>query len=234
MRDYSKVSPALWHSARFNSLPSDDGRFLLLYLITNEHQNSAGCYRLPEGYACPICAGLPRATSRPERSWRRPTSSPFDPECNVVMVRRWFRHNPPMNEDHYTGICRVLERLPSERIAEAALEALQEAWESIQAERQRRPQRSKPPPTGLQKALEAIADRLPSICCPNVPTDEGGDTVSGQCRDTETETGDWRLETGDRTKREKETERENSTSETRCAVLRILQRLHPAQPSIGS
>jgi hypothetical protein len=52
MREFSKISPALWQSERFNSLPSDDGRYLYLYLLTNEHQNSAGCYRLLDLYAC--------------------------------------------------------------------------------------------------------------------------------------------------------------------------------------
>ena len=51
MRDFSKISPALWQSKRFNTLPSDDGRYLYLYLLTNGHQTSAGAYRLPDGYA---------------------------------------------------------------------------------------------------------------------------------------------------------------------------------------
>ncbi len=29
MRDFSKVSPTVWQSERFNSLPSDDGRYVL-------------------------------------------------------------------------------------------------------------------------------------------------------------------------------------------------------------
>jgi len=52
MRDFNKVSPTLWQSSRFVDLPSDDGRFLYLYLLTCHHQNSAGCFWLPDGYAC--------------------------------------------------------------------------------------------------------------------------------------------------------------------------------------
>src|SRR5262245_38681348 len=52
MREFSKISPAVWHSPRFNSLPSDDGRYLYLYLLSSPHQTSAGAYHLPEGYAC--------------------------------------------------------------------------------------------------------------------------------------------------------------------------------------
>ena len=51
MREYSKVSPNVWHSSRFNSLPSDDARYVFLYLATSMHQTSAGACLLPEAYA---------------------------------------------------------------------------------------------------------------------------------------------------------------------------------------
>ena len=47
----------------------------------------------------------------------------FDPKAEVVMITRWFKHNPPMNDDHHTGIVGILERLPSETIANEALQA---------------------------------------------------------------------------------------------------------------
>jgi hypothetical protein len=52
MREFSKISPRVWRSQRFRALASDDARHLHLYLLTCEHQNSAGAFRLPAGYAC--------------------------------------------------------------------------------------------------------------------------------------------------------------------------------------
>ena len=52
MRSFHKVSPILWQSARFQGLPSDDGRFLFFYLLTCPHNSSAGCFWLSDGYAC--------------------------------------------------------------------------------------------------------------------------------------------------------------------------------------
>ncbi len=125
MRDYSKISPALWQSARFNNLPSDDGRYLYLYLLTSSHQTSAGCYQLPDGYAF---SDLQWPLERYEAARQQLVEADlicFNSETSVVMITRWFKHNPPMSKSHLTGIERVLERIPSDPLREAAQEALQ-------------------------------------------------------------------------------------------------------------
>ena len=133
MRDFSKVSPAVWQSARFNDLPSDDGRYLYLYLLTCQHQTSAGCYRLPDGYACADLRWSPDRLAKARQQLIAADLILFDAECSVVMITRWFKHNPPMNESHLIGIERVIERLPSEMICDAALQALEESWEAIES-----------------------------------------------------------------------------------------------------
>jgi hypothetical protein len=37
----------------------------------------------------------------------------YDLDASVVMIERWFKHNPPTSEDHLTGIERLLDHLPS-------------------------------------------------------------------------------------------------------------------------
>lgn len=135
MRDFSKISPAVWQSPRFNNLPSDGERLLYLYLLTSSHQTSAGCYQLPDGYAC---ADLKWELERYRTARQVLVDSElilFDQENGVVMITRWFKHNPPMNEKHFIGIERMLKRLPSDFIREAAHLALNEARQSIESER---------------------------------------------------------------------------------------------------
>ncbi len=144
MREYSKVSPNVWQSERFNNLPSDDGRLLYLYLLTCSHQNSAGTYRLPDGYACVDLRWKPERYHNARAELVAADLIAFDDLASVVMICRWFRHNPPMSEKHLIGIERALERLPSESIAQHALEAAQEAWEAKQAERAAK---NPPPPS---------------------------------------------------------------------------------------
>ena len=161
MREFSKISPALWHSQRFNTLPSDDGRYLYLYFLTCEHQNSAGCYRLPDGYACHDLQ-WPQARYHKARSQLIEADLiGFDDACRVVMICRWFKHNPPMNEKHLIGIERILEKLPSITIQSVAQAALNEAWESIAAEKLAKAERQKKPVQGLPNGFAgAIPERL--------------------------------------------------------------------------
>ena len=127
MRDFSKVSPAVWHSQRFNSLPSDDGRYLYLYLLTSSHQTSAGCYQLPDGYACSDLQWPLKRYTAARQQLVEADLIRFDSETGVVLITRWFKHNPPMSESHLTGIERVLERISSDSLREAAQEALPES-----------------------------------------------------------------------------------------------------------
>lgn len=157
MRDFSKISPAVWQSLRFNNLPSDGERLLYLYLLTSSHQTSAGCYQLPDGYAC---SDLKWQLERYQAARQVLVDADlirFDPENGVVMITRWFKHNPPMNEKHSIGIERMLKRLPSDKIRDAAQAALDEAWQSIETEKASRRRESKnaapEPPNGQHEEL---------------------------------------------------------------------------------
>ena len=168
MREFSKVSPALWGSERFTALPSDDARFVYLYLLTCEHQTSAGAFKLKDGYATD------------DLKWEAPRYHAarlklvdadlihFDDAASCILITRWFKHNPPMSESHLIGIERQLERLPSQTIWEAARLAANEAWESVKAAKLAKDIKSgkAPPsaPNGLQgegpsKALVNLVSR---------------------------------------------------------------------------
>jgi hypothetical protein len=135
MRSFSKISPDLWDSERFTTLPSDDGRYLYLYLLTCRHQTSAGAYKLPDGYAATDL----RWTSERYLCARELLVGAdlirIDSQTSVVMITRWFKHNPPMNADHLKSIEGELERLPSLCLAEAAHNDLLMIQESLDAER---------------------------------------------------------------------------------------------------
>ena len=131
MRDFSKISPTLWHSERFNGLAHDDARYTYLYLLTSEHQTSAGCYRLPDAYAA---ADLPWPVERYRKARDELVKAElirFDAIASVLMVTRWFRFNPPMNEKHLIGVRHILERLPSETIWADATAELDEVLATI-------------------------------------------------------------------------------------------------------
>lgn len=123
MREYSKVSPKLWRSKRFRNLASDDARLLYLFLLTCEHQTSAGCFRLPDAYAA---ADLGWNADRMEGA-RVPLIAEMiahDAETEEYFVRRWFNHNPPTNQKHLKGVQRLISELDSDHVRETAEEEL--------------------------------------------------------------------------------------------------------------
>ena len=51
----------------------------------------------------------------------------FDPAHSVVLVERWFKYNPPMNDKHAMGTARFIADIESDRLRERAEEALTDA-----------------------------------------------------------------------------------------------------------
>jgi hypothetical protein len=124
MREFSKISPNLWRSKRFNGLETAEEKLVFLYLLTCEHQNSAGAYRLPAGYAA-TDLGMPGKTFETAREGIvNADLVAFDADTDEYVIMRWFKHNPPMNEKHRMGIISLLEKLDSEVLFETALNAL--------------------------------------------------------------------------------------------------------------
>ena len=125
MRDFSKVSPLLYRSHRYRSL-GDDAKLLFHYLLTSEHQNSAGAYRLPTGYAL---VDMDWDAERYEPAMQELVQVDMiarDMATDEVRICRWFKHNPPMNPSHRKGIASLLTKLESNELREQAIAELQQ------------------------------------------------------------------------------------------------------------
>ncbi|RWM06067.1 MAG: hypothetical protein EOR72_32245 [Mesorhizobium sp.] len=128
-RVFNKISPALWASPRFLGL-SDRGKLCFIYFCTNAHVTSAGCYVLPNGYACAdlhcdLETYLAMRTEVLEAGM-----IDFDPDHSVVLIDKWFRHNPPTNEKYAIGTTRRIADIPSEPLRKKAGEALAQVEET--------------------------------------------------------------------------------------------------------
>lgn len=124
-RTFSKISPAIWRSRRFLGL-SDRGKVLQLYLLSNAHVSSAGCYELPDGYAC-ADLGWDLSDYLATRSELQDAGMiDVDAELSIILIERWFHHNAPANADHATGCRRRLAAVESERLRDKAIAAFDE------------------------------------------------------------------------------------------------------------
>lgn len=129
-RQFSKVSPAVWRSSRFAGLESSDAKLLYLYFLTCEHQNSAGTYRIPDGYASTDLGWELKRYRDARTSLIEVELIAFDPACSTVYIERWFQHNPPMNDKHAQGTLRQIDEIESESILAKAMADFEQADKS--------------------------------------------------------------------------------------------------------
>ncbi|UXS31362.1 hypothetical protein FY152_04340 [Agrobacterium tumefaciens] len=116
MRDFTKVSPKIWRNKAFKALPTDEARLLMLYLMTCEHQNITGCFRLPEGYAVDDLGWQGEQYRSALAALKNSGLVIGDPETFEVFVCGWFDTNPPTNRKHALGIERVIAAIESDAL----------------------------------------------------------------------------------------------------------------------
>lgn len=96
-------------------------------MLTSKHVNSSGCYLLPDAYACADLGLSLHEYLAARTELIQAGMIVFDELTNEVLVDLWFKHNPPMNNDHMTGTCRQLEFIDSPILRQIATERLEAA-----------------------------------------------------------------------------------------------------------
>jgi hypothetical protein len=136
MRDFSKVSVSLWQSDRFTNLPTDDARMLFLYMLTTPHGNSAGCFRLADGYAQADLRWTAERYCAARLALVDSGMIEYDAATSVVLIAKWFDHNPIMNMKHRQGVEAILRKIPCQHLRDRRAEEIQALAEKAQAERE--------------------------------------------------------------------------------------------------
>ncbi|MGA1803352.1 hypothetical protein [Rhizobium sp. HT1-10] len=133
MREFSKVSPLFWRNKRFSALTSTDAKLCMLYFVTCEHQNSAGCYRLPDAYAAADLSWPMQHYLEVRQQLADAGLILFDDESKELFVTDWFETNPAMNDKHSQGCQRLISNIESDNVREAAEDAFLQAEENRQS-----------------------------------------------------------------------------------------------------
>jgi hypothetical protein len=96
-------------------------------MLTSKHVNSSGCYLLPNAYACADLGLSLDQYIAARTELVHAGMIEFDEATSEVLVDLWFKHNPPMNNDHMTGTSRQLEFIDSPTLRQIATERLEDA-----------------------------------------------------------------------------------------------------------
>lgn len=116
-KGFNMLYPDIWRSKRFQALDSD-GKLLLFYFMTCQHQNAAGTFRIPDGY---VIADLKWSIDAYHAALAQLTEAKlvaYDTETTELYVSGWFRFCPPTNDNHASGIMNRIGDLDSDNVRE--------------------------------------------------------------------------------------------------------------------
>lgn len=154
------VSPMLWRSKRFKEL-SKDAQLVFFYLLTCEHQNMAGVYRLPIAYGAhdlgwiedEFMIGIEEVIAK--GLVRR------DAATDEVMIAQWFKFNIPKGVKTIKGVANILEKIESDDLREEAVQMFGEVVnKQAEEEARKKAEESGPPlpPSTSDIPLDQLLD----------------------------------------------------------------------------
>lgn len=111
MRDYGKVHTSFWISDGMRRV-SDDARLLALYLLTGQHTNMIGCFRLPDGY---VSEDLNWSSERVSKGFDELSKNGFatrDITTKWVLIRNFMSWNPVENPNQGIAAMRLFSQVP--------------------------------------------------------------------------------------------------------------------------
>jgi hypothetical protein len=111
-KEFGKVSSSIWHSRRFNLLPTDSARLSFLYLVTNEHGNPINTYRLPPAYLAADRGISPQQAEEDLKDLRTVRLIDYDDKERVVHIYGWARAQKFTNRKHQAAGIFALSQLP--------------------------------------------------------------------------------------------------------------------------
>lgn len=111
MRDYGKVHTSFWISDGMRRV-SDDARLLALYLLTGQHTNMIGCFRLPDGY---VSEDLNWTSERVAKGFDELSKNGFatrDFASKWVLIMNFMSWNPIENPNQGIAAMRLFSQVP--------------------------------------------------------------------------------------------------------------------------
>ncbi|WP_256994183.1 antitermination protein [Klebsiella variicola] len=111
MRDYGKVHTSFWISDGMRRV-SDDARLLALYLLTGQHTNMIGCFRLPDGYVSEDLAWTPERVSKGFDELSANGFATRDSSSKWVLIRNFLTWNSVENPNQGIAALRLFDQVP--------------------------------------------------------------------------------------------------------------------------
>jgi hypothetical protein len=165
---FTMVRRSIWKSRRFGSLPDDASRYLYLYLLTCPHQGGAGCFVANEAYILSDLAKVgsdwtPRTYAKCLAAIVQSGMILADDVTGEILIVDWWKDSGTTSPDQFTGAQRWCDAIESQKIRDAAQEAIEARREVVQAMRglpSKPVQRHHSPGVSPQVLMQSLTNRL--------------------------------------------------------------------------
>jgi len=125
MREFGKIKTSVWKSKKFKSVSIALSKVLYLYLHTNTHGNSIGCYWLSKEYAISDLALSDVSIEAIDRAIEELSKSnliKWDEDEEIIYLCDFLLHSPITNRKHAIGAAKAALLLPKSPLREAVCE----------------------------------------------------------------------------------------------------------------
>lgn len=133
-RRYQTVSVSIWDDPDFRAMANghEDARQLFLYLLTCKHLNLLGMFVIPKAYAM---HDLNWTMRRTEAAFNDPVLAKMiqrDPETDVVLLLKRFKHSPLDTENKVKGAVQALNEVPATHLDVKLIEIIEKLGKGIE------------------------------------------------------------------------------------------------------
>jgi hypothetical protein len=106
---YSRISARFWIDTKGWG---ERNQLVALYLLTNTHSTMEGLYHLPLGYLCADLSLTAKQAAAALAFIEKAGVVSYDPDAEVVFVRKALKHGAPKTKNHITGAVNRLRSVP--------------------------------------------------------------------------------------------------------------------------
>lgn len=111
MAHYYPISPLFWTDAEVRGW-SDNTKLLALYLLTCDHRNLEGLYRLPLAYVEADLGWAPDDLTGYIDPLYKADFCRYDEAAQVILIPRALKYHQPRSTPQVTGAVRALKAVP--------------------------------------------------------------------------------------------------------------------------
>jgi hypothetical protein len=126
MREYGAIHTRYWSWAQEVGL-SESSKLLGAYLLTSQHSNSLGCYRIPKGY---VSEDLGYSIDRVSKGFLELGKHSFLAYCEdtkYLLLIKYLKWNPIQNAKHGKGVSKIATNIPRNcKIIELLIKSLKD------------------------------------------------------------------------------------------------------------